>query len=567
MMDIENKTNNEETLQVTTNNLSNINNNTNGSIMETQNINTNVTTEEKVDFKPLLTDEAMNAIGKFGYVDEEGNVWLKKNESGEARKIGKIKSDSDINWYKAYLQRFEDFQKKYEKLKEDFNKTENKNIILSKIESMIEGSKSLSAIGDFDPIIKDLKEMAKIANEKLLENLAKKEQLCAKAEEISLSNDFKKAAADLKALQKEWKAAGAVPKDKQDEILKRFNAAIDKFYERQRNYYDEQEIVRWENLKLKEKLVEKAEQLSTSTDWKKTSEDLKNLQEEWKKIGPVPRDKSDDIWKKFRQALDTFYERQKAHFNQMDSSKQENLEKKELLCQKAELLSDSTDWKETSAELEKLQKEWKTIGPVPPEKSDEVWKRFRTALDKFYNNMRAHYSNLDKERQENLKKKEELCKRAEALCNSNEWDITAEELKRLQQEWKLIGPVPKKQSDAIWARFRKAMDTFFERRRTFIDSKKQESEVRKADFKNRLADTIKRKQGQIERIKQEIKEAEEEIEKIHEKLNIIVDDENSQIIKKSFLDKEEELKKVIEKKKNRITELEKDITDIQAKIS
>jgi hypothetical protein len=566
-MDIENKTNNEETLQVITNNLSNNNNNTNGSIMETQNNNTNVTTEEKVDFKPLLTDEAMNAIGKFGYVDEEGNVWLKKNESGEARKIGKIKSDSDINWYKAYLQRFEDFQKKYEKLKEDFNKTENKNIIISKIESMIEGSKSLSAIGDFDPIIKDLKEMAKIANEKLVENLAKKEQLCVKAEEISLSNDFKKAAADLKALQQEWKSIGAVPKDKQDEILKRFNAAIDKFYERQRNYYDEQEIVRWENLKLKEKLVEKAEQLSTSTDWKKTSEELKKLQEEWKTIGPVPKDKSDDIWKKFRQALDTFYERQKAHFNQMDSSKQENLEKKELLCQKAELLSDSTDWKETSAELEKLQKEWKTIGPVPPEKSDEVWKRFRTALDKFYNNMRAHYSNLDKERQENLKKKEELCKRAEALCNSNEWDITAEELKRLQQEWKLIGPVPKKQSDAIWARFRKAMDTFFERRRAFIDSKKQESEVRKADFKNRLADTIKRKQGQIERIKQEIKEAEEEIEKIHEKLNIIVDDENSQIIKKSFLDKEDELKKVIEKKKNRITELEKDITDIQAKLS
>lgn len=566
-MDIENKTNNEETLQVITNNLSNNNNNTNGSIMETQNNNTNVTTEEKVDFKPLLTDEAMNAIGKFGYVDEEGNVWLKKNESGEARKIGKIKSDSDINWYKAYLQRFEDFQKKYEKLKEDFNKTENKNIIISKIESMIEGSKSLSAIGDFDPIIKDLKEMAKIANEKLVENLAKKEQLCVKAEEISLSNDFKKAAADLKALQQEWKSIGAVPKDKQDEILKRFNAAIDKFYERQRNYYDEQEIVRWENLKLKEKLVEKAEQLSTSTDWKKTSEELKKLQEEWKTIGPVPKDKSDDIWKKFRQALDTFYERQKAHFNQMDSSKQENLEKKELLCQKAELLSDSTDWKETSAELEKLQKEWKTIGPVSPEKSDEVWKRFRTALDKFYNNMRAHYSNLDKERQENLKKKEELCKRAEALCNSNEWDITAEELKRLQQEWKLIGPVPKKQSDAIWARFRKAMDTFFERRRAFIDSKKQESEVRKADFKNRLADTIKRKQGQIERIKQEIKEAEEEIEKIHEKLNIIVDDENSQIIKKSFLDKEDELKKVIEKKKNRITELEKDITDIQAKLS
>jgi hypothetical protein len=563
-MEIENQTNNEETQQMSSNTLNNDTVNTNGNDMETEKTLGNQ--DEQNNFKSLLTDEAMSAINNFGYVDDEGNVWLKKSETIDARIIGKLKGDNDADWYKAYLQRFDEFTKKSEKIKEEYEKIDNKNIILSRIESLIETSKSISALGDFEPVIRDLSDISKSASEVLTANLTKKESLCEKAEEISQTKDFKKAAADLKELQKDWKSAGAVPKDKQDEILQRFNSAIDKFYERQRNHFEEQEIERWENFKLKEKLVERAIELSASTEWKKTSDEMKKLQEEWKKIGPVPREKSDDIWKKFREALDSFYEKQKIHFNQLDSSKQGNYEKKEQLCQKAELLSDSTEWKETGEELEKLQAEWKTTGPVPQEKSDEIWKRFRTALDKFYNNMRAHYDTLDKERQENYKKKEQLCERAETLCNSNEWDLTAEELKRLQQEWKLIGPVPKKQSDAIWSRFRKAMDTFFDKRREFIDSKKQESEVRKADFKNRLSDTVKRKQGQIERIKEEIKEVEEEITKVEEKLNILVDDENSIIIKKSFTDREDELRRTIENKNKRIAELDKDIKDIEAKM-
>ncbi len=563
-MEIENQTNNEETQQMSSNTLNNDTVNQNGSAMEPEQ-NIIEKQDEKFDFKTLLTDEAMSAISAFGNVDEEGNVWLKKSELVEARIIGKLSGANDSEWYKPYLQRFDEYSKKYEKLKEECEKIDNKNIVLSRVESLLESAKSLSAIGNFDPIIKELSEISAASAELLKTNLTKKEELCAKAEEISATKEFKKAAAELKELQKEWKSAGAVPKDKQDEILQRFNAAIDKFYERQRNHFEEQEIERWENFKLKEKLVERAVELSASTEWKKTSDELKRLQEEWKKIGPVPREKSDDIWKKFREALDSFYERQKAHFNQLDSSKQENYEKKELLCQKAELLCESTEWKETGEELDKLQAEWKSIGPVPQEKSDEIWKRFRTSLDKFYNNMRGHYDTLDKERQENYKKKEQLCERAEALCQSAEWDLTAEELKRLQQEWKLIGPVPKKQSDAIWSRFRKAMDTFFDRRREFIDGKKHETEARKVDYKNRLADTVKRKQVQIERIKEEIKEVDEEIVKIQEKLNIIVDDENSTLIKKSFTDREEELKKVIESKNKRIAELEQDIKDIEAK--
>ena len=568
-METQNQSNSEQTQETVQTSATNEQQNQTGNGSETtDNTNHSETTtkhEEQFDFKTLLTDEALEAIKEHGFVDEDGNVWIKQSETVDSRIIGKLKEKHTKEWYKTYLDRFEEYRKKFEKLKEEFHKVENKNIILSKIGNFIDQAKTVPALGNFDPIIKELSGILNSATDILNSNFNKKEELCAKAETISESKDFKKAANELKDLQKDWKHVGAVPRDKQDGILQRFNTAIDRFYERQRNHFEEQEIERWENYKLKEKLVEKAIELCNSSDWKKTSEELKKMQVEWKNIGPVPKEKSDLIWKKFRETLDSFYDKQKEHFNILDSTKQENLEKKEQLCNRAKLLSESVDWKETADEIEKLQAEWKSIGPVPLEHSEAIWKKFRSSLDIFYNNMREHFDSLDKERHDNYKKKEQLCIRAESLSDSNEWELTAEELKRLQQEWKLIGPVPKKQSEAMWNRFRKAMDIFFEKRRGFIDSKKQETEIRKADFKNRLSDTIKRKKTQITRIKDEIKSIQSEISKTHEKLNIIIDD-NTDLIKKSLAQRENELNKIIQNKLKRITDLEKDLKDIETKI-
>jgi hypothetical protein len=525
----------------------------------------NSTPEEQFDFKTLLHDEALEAIKEYGFVDETGNIWIKQSETVNSKIIGKLKEKSTKDWYKAYLDKFEDYKKKFEKLKEEFNKVENKNVILSKIGTFIDQAKTIPALGNFDTIIKELNGILDSATDILNVNFNKKEELCAKAETISESKDFKKAANELKELQKDWKHIGAVPREKQNDILQRFNAAIDRFYERQRNNFEEQEIERWENYKLKEKLVERAIELCKSTNWKKTSDELKKMQIEWKTIGPIPREKADTIWKKFRETLDSFYDKQKEHFNVLDSSKQENLEKKQQLCNRAKLLSESVSWKETIEELKKLQDEWKAIGPVPLEQSDDIWKTFRSYLDTFYSNMRQHYGSLDKERHENYEKKVQLCTRAESLCNSTEWELTAEELKRLRQEWKLIGPVPTKQSDAMWKRFRKAIDIFFEKRRGFIDTKKHEFELRKTDFKNRLSDTIKRKKTQITRIKEEIKSLQDEISKTQEKLNIIINDDTN-LIKESLAQREDEINKIIQNKSKRIVDLEKDIKDIETKI-
>ncbi len=229
-----------------------------------------------------------------------------------------------------------------------------------------------------------------------------------------------------------------------------------------------------ENLVRKEAIVASMEELSESTEWKSSADAIKSLQAEWKTVGPVPRERSDELWQRFRAAGNRFFERRKAHYEGQEREQQENLAKKEELCARAEELSGSTEWKPAAEGLKGLQAEWKTVGPVPKEHNDRVWERFRKANDAFFERRQSHFSHQDADLQENLRRKEELCARAEELSGSNEWRATAEAFKTLQGEWKAIGPVPKEQNEAVWERFRKAADDFFTRRKTHYDQLEKE---------------------------------------------------------------------------------------------
>ncbi len=229
-----------------------------------------------------------------------------------------------------------------------------------------------------------------------------------------------------------------------------------------------------ENLRRKEAIVVSMEGLGESTEWKSSAEAIKALQSEWKTVGSIPRERSDELWQRFRAAGNHFFERRKAHFEGQEREQQENLGRKEELCARAEELSGSTDWKQATEGLKALQAEWKTVGPVPKEHNDRVWERFRKANDAFFERRQAHFSHLDTDLLENLRRKEELCVRAEELSGSTEWKATAEAFKGLQAEWKAIGPVPKDQNDGIWERFRKAADQFFTQRKTHYDQLEKE---------------------------------------------------------------------------------------------
>ncbi len=190
---------------------------------------------------------------------------------------------------------------------------------------------------------------------------------------------------------------------------------------------------------------------------------MRELQGRWKQVALAPRAQGEAMWRRFKTAQDDVFARTSAHLVAQNEERAANLVVKQALCQRAEALADSTDWMKTAAEIQSLQAEWKKIGPVSRGHEKAVWERFRAACDRFFTRRQEDLKHRKEEWASNLAKKEALCETAEALADSADWDTTASQLKRLQSEWKTIGPVRKSKSEAVWQRFRGACDRFFDR--------------------------------------------------------------------------------------------------------
>ncbi|MEA2603660.1 MAG: hypothetical protein QOF89_4652 [Acidobacteriota bacterium] len=321
-----------------------------------------------------------------------------------------------------------------------------------------------------------------------------------------------------------------------------------------------------ENLRRKEELCVRAEALSESTDWKVTAQAVKALQAEWKTIGPVPQELSTELWQRFRKAGNHFFERRQAHFQDRQKDLEENLRKKEALCVQAEELSSSSDWKVTTEAIKALQAQWKEIGPVPREQAEPLWQRFRKANDEFFERRQVHFAEVDKENKENTRKKEDLCRRAEELCTSTSYKETGEALKALQAEWKAVGPVPRQKSEALWKRFRGAMDQFFARRAAWFEEREKEREERKTEWKDRLRETLTYKQEQLERLRESIVRDDENLTRWRTRLEGLRPGPHADATRAELEGKINEVDARVGTKRTRIVELEKDIQEIEAKL-
>ncbi len=320
----------------------------------------------------------------------------------------------------------------------------------------------------------------------LKKNLEQKLELCKKAEELleekSALNAFKK----LQQYHDDWREIGPVPREQKDEVWERFKAATDKINQLRREHYkdihDEQE----KNFEAKELLCAEAEKLineehpSSVKEWQRATDKFNDLLNRWKSIGRAPRAKNDLIWKRFKTSLDAFYSNKRSFFSVLKESQMENYSKKLTLCEKAEEIKESTDWKKATNELIGFQKQWKEIGPVPRKYSDKVWKRFRAACDEFFNRKSAFYKSSHKEEEDNLKKKEELVK---AMLN---FDVKAEKeenltaLKAFQQQWLDIGHVPFHVKDKIYKSYHEAYEKLLAKLNL------SQAELSSRGFKNKL---------------------------------------------------------------------------------
>jgi hypothetical protein len=314
------------------------------------------------------------------------------------------------------------------------------------------------------------KEEDALAERQKADNLAHLVSLCERMELLLTTDSLRAVDHALKEARNAFAKPGPLPKRQDwDTIRNRFDTAQKALFIRGQELREADEWQRWSNAPKREALCEQAELLLKEPDLGQVAQRLKALQAEWKNAGPAPKEKSEELWQRFKGTCDKVYERCTEHFAELDKEREKNLAAKQDLCAEAEALAQSADFKEAGDKIKLLQEKWKTIGPVSRKEANPIWKRFRAACDQFFERRQAHHEALDQERQANLKAKEALCEEAEALSESSNWQDTATKYKELQARWKQVGPVPRKDAEAVWQRFRGAADRFFQRRESYLD--------------------------------------------------------------------------------------------------
>ena len=308
-------------------------------------------------------------------------------------------------------------------------------------------------------------------------NLEIKTHLCEAAEKLADEADVVSAFHQLQKLHQEFRDTGPVAKELRDEIWARFKAASTTVNRRHQQHFEALKEVEQHNLDQKTVICEIIEaidykELTSFASWESKTQEVIALQNKWKTIGFAPQKMNVKIFERFRKACDEFFRKKGEFFKSLKEGMNENLEKKRALCEKAEALKDSTDWKATADELTKLQKEWKTIGPVAKKYSDAVWKRFISTCDYFFEQKNKATSSQRSVEQENLEKKKAIIEKLNAIDDQMDTEEATQLVRDLMKEWNGIGHVPFKEKDRIYKQYHSQVDKLFEHFNISVSNKK-----------------------------------------------------------------------------------------------
>lgn len=298
-------------------------------------------------------------------------------------------------------------------------------------------------------------------------NLESKTLLCDAAEKLSEETDVIAAFQKLQKLHEEWHELGPVAREIREQIWTRFKDASTAIHKKHQSYFDSIRKLEEENLVTKTELCEKIEafdysRLNNYRQWDEATKTILAWQEEWRSIGFAPRKVNQKVFDRYRKACDAFFAAKGEFYKETKNVLVVNSDKKKALCEQAEALKDSTDWKEAGEKFILLQKEWKTIGPVAKKYSDELWKRFIAACDYFFEQKNKSTSGQRNAESENLAKKKELIAKINAFQKSENNNESVATLRALMAEWNTIGHVPFKEKDKVYKEYRDAVDKQFE---------------------------------------------------------------------------------------------------------
>ena len=333
-------------------------------------------------------------------------------------------------------------------------------------------------------------------------NLELKEKLCESAEKLADEPDVISAFHQLQELHQEYREIGPVAKELREQMWSRFKAASTVINKRHQQHFEELRAGEEENLAKKTVLCERVEAIvqeenKTAHDWEKHTKEIIDIQAEWKTIGFAPQKMNVKIFERFRNTCDDFFTRKAVFFKELKNQYAENIEKKKKLVEKAQALSDSTNWKSTSDKLIALQKEWKTVGAVPRKLGDQLWSDFLAACNKFFEARNAANADIRTEEHENLKKKQDVIVRLKELLESASENLQ-ETVHRLTDEYNGIGHVPFKEKDKLYKEFHQVLDQIYKKLNISVSHRKLDAF--KSNLKNMLkqgAEVIDNERGRL----------------------------------------------------------------------
>lgn len=321
-------------------------------------------------------------------------------------------------------------------------------------------------------------------------NLGIKNHLCEAAEKLAEEPDVISAFHQLQELHQQFREVGPVAKELRDEVWTRFKAASTIINKRHQQHFDELRAKEEDNLVKKTALCEKVEDIvkdehKGANEWEKLTKEIIDIQAEWKKIGFAPQKMNVKIFERFRAACDDFFSKKAAFFKEMKQRYNENIAKKQSLIEKAEALMESTDWKVTTDKMIALQKEWKTIGTVPKKLGDELWSKFLTACNKFFEARNEANAGTRNEERSNLDKKKAIISQLKELAEGAVDDLQ-EKVQALVDEYSEVGHVPYKEKDKLYQQYHEVLDKLYK------DLHITAAKRRLDNFKNNLKNVAKR---------------------------------------------------------------------------
>ncbi len=387
----------------------------------------------------------------------------------------------------------------------------------------------------------------------------------------ALNEKVKADKADFDELNKEfhdllvqWRKVGRVPAEKNQQVWDHFNEAQDSFNQLRFKHDKEYRKSVEKALEKKQKLIKEAEALIDEDDIAIAARRVNKLHNQWKKTGNLPQKEENELWDKFKAATDAFNDKKSENIDVLRDQEQENLDKKLVLIEKAESFQDVEDFEEGHQSMQKLMAEWKKIGPVPRKKSSKIWKKFKGAMDVFYDKRREHFKDVRKDHKENLTRKNELLHKLKELSESDDPALAVEETKKIQSEFKNIGHVPLKFKNKIWKQYREVCDVIYDRYRSSGSDLGMERKLASEGIEPDDRKEIIKNQKALDSLKKDISKLESEIIQFEEAKTYFKPTNKGNKLRDELQGKIDKAQAELLKKKEKSSELKRMIRDIKA---